>query len=1311
MSTAWLQHRLRCAVLVALGLILAVPAAIAGPAPAARRRAPALFSGFLGRMNVNHWDCGLFADGHVCNDPNGSTTVGGGFWPAKPDQYVFGSGTQVAGVIDPSLTGFAWAGDTTAAFFEDPSGSHENGDALSLVWQSNNASDLANWPRDAYVPNDPSLYSTTLIGSKVASQEDVWLRYWDGNTSKNAGRPHPLGVLVDERGMAWNFPSGNEDIQYWIFTITNISAANPKVYAGRPDADSLTSYGRRYQAAVAGTGVTIPDTGYTITSAYFAFAMDADVSVNAKQNFTTAFLPFNMGIAFKSNWYAPEFIYPSTIFSPPFAPTVGEVGVKYLKSPLKNPSNPALGEIGLLLYSGTVNGGAFGDAANAAQVYRYLSGTLSPARGDAPCNYPLGAGQQPKDVHVCYIPTSPDDIRFFESSGPFNLKPGESQTIAVAYIGSAPVDNPAIANRSASFVFPAGGPFPEQPESLATGSQKLTKLDSIFGALTIVGDTGGATGGGPNGKIDQNEITVVPRSLLAKGLVAQAVFDVKFLLPFPPDAPDFYLVPGDNQVTIVWSRSNSESVADPYFAVASDPASKLYDPDYRPLDVQGYRIYRGRTSDNLQPIAQFDYAGKEFIDFTAELQYGNCAPELNLNTAADGCPTDLAAGHHVPIASPFVQIPPGGRVELATGNTATGNVLIIQADTTVTGGGGTGKGFTPLTNEGIPFAFTDRGVKNGFTYFYAVAAFDVNSVKSTGVGFTSLEGRAPLKTMVPRKFSGQEAGGGGVTALVSPRGKALNPGAPLPTLDASTGIFSGPMPPADGLAAGFPVEVGQLITTATVSMQIDSITPGGTGELDFGPGPAAVYYITLQRVASPPIQIQVPVSTDCCDVTQSGTAYGPFVAYANNPKTTRFKGSDTTTFALSAGATVSVPGAWRTANWGRASVFASPANADENGPRWWAGAANENTTSPNSSLCSPASGGCSITDFSKTAGSIAGVTIFHLQAYSTIRSTNGRDLDIIDGSVYRAADFSVYWGNTSGVVDSVIDVTHDAPVPFSTAVRASWGILDTSSFAGVTSDSTLDRNNNLLTWTDVLCVDPYPGFGFQAAAPASTGTSSACHSPPVAGVVPVAHLVSQAHLSPIALASVRDTATHSIAATGDGFIFYLNGHWFLMQMAALPTTGTVWHARFYSGNVTGNAGKSNYAFVPAIRPPAVPGLKAVGSFTGTSFDSTHVSDSLLAKIHTVPDPYYVTNAFEQSPNSKVLRFVNLPSECIIRIYSLSGILVQMIAVNDPTGGGEAQWDLRNRNQQFVASGVYFFHVETPDGKAKIGRFTIVNFAQ
>ena len=88
----------------------------------------------------------------------------------------------------------------------------------------------------------------------------------------------------------------------------------------------------------------------------------------------------------------------------------------------------------------------------------------------------------------------------------------------------------------------------------------------------------------------------------------------------------------------------------------------------------------------------------------------------------------------------------------------------------------------------------------------------------------------------------------------------------------------------------------------------------------------------------------------------------------------------------------------------------------------------------------------------------------------------------------------------------------------------------------------------------------------------------------------------------------------------------------------------------------------------------------------------------------------MTNALENSPNTKVLKFVNLPSRCIIRIYSTSAILVRVITHDDPTDGGEQDWDLRNRNNQFVASGVYFYHVEAADGKTKVGRFTVVNFA-
>jgi hypothetical protein len=179
-------------------------------------------------------------------------------------------------------------------------------------------------------------------------------------------------------------------------------------------------------------------------------------------------------------------------------------------------------------------------------------------------------------------------------------------------------------------------------------------------------------------------------------------------------------------------------------------------------------------------------------------------------------------------------------------------------------------------------------------------------------------------------------------------------------------------------------------------------------------------------------------------------------------------------------------------------------------------------------------------------------------------------------------------------------------------------------------------------------------------------------------------------------------------AAGNGFIFYLNGHFFLMRMTALPADGSVWHARFFAGYIRGTAAAGDYEFGSAVRPPAVPGLRAVLSYTGTNFDAEVASDSVLDRVHTVPDPYYVTSGLEVTPTQKVIKFVNLPAKAAIRIYSLSGVLVDVLEHNDPTGGGEETWNVRNRNQQFVASGVYFYHVETPDGNEKIGRFTVVN---
>ena len=90
-------------------------------------------------------------------------------------------------------------------------------------------------------------------------------------------------------------------------------------------------------------------------------------------------------------------------------------------------------------------------------------------------------------------------------------------------------------------------------------------------------------------------------------------------------------------------------------------------------------------------------------------------------------------------------------------------------------------------------------------------------------------------------------------------------------------------------------------------------------------------------------------------------------------------------------------------------------------------------------------------------------------------------------------------------------------------------------------------------------------------------------------------------------------------------------------------------------------------------------------------------------IHTVPDPY-LYGGFGSSPP---FTFVNLPPQATVRVYSLDGHLVRQLDHDDPNGTGSLFWDLRDRNNDQVASGVYFFHVVEPDGQESVGKFTIV----
>ena len=110
--------------------------------------------------------------------------------------------------------------------------------------------------------------------------------------------------------------------------------------------------------------------------------------------------------------------------------------------------------------------------------------------------------------------------------------------------------------------------------------------------------------------------------------------------------------------------------------------------------------------------------------------------------------------------------------------------------------------------------------------------------------------------------------------------------------------------------------------------------------------------------------------------------------------------------------------------------------------------------------------------------------------------------------------------------------------------------------------------------------------------------------------------------------------------------------------------------------------------------------------------SNHDTD--MENIKVVPNPYIGTNLLEEAIYSsnfnqrRKLMFTHLPSQCIIKIFTSSGVLVDTIYVNNSIDNGVAYWDLLTNEGMEVASGMYFFHVKSNvTGKEKIGKFAIV----
>jgi hypothetical protein len=94
----------------------------------------------------------------------------------------------------------------------------------------------------------------------------------------------------------------------------------------------------------------------------------------------------------------------------------------------------------------------------------------------------------------------------------------------------------------------------------------------------------------------------------------------------------------------------------------------------------------------------------------------------------------------------------------------------------------------------------------------------------------------------------------------------------------------------------------------------------------------------------------------------------------------------------------------------------------------------------------------------------------------------------------------------------------------------------------------------------------------------------------------------------------------------------------------------------------------------------------------------------LQPVNVVPNPYYGLSNYENSAIETIVKITNLPSKCVVTIYSLDGRFIRQYnrdeQISDPTGYGtegqqilpNLEWDLKNAKGIPVASGVYLIHV-------------------
>ncbi|MHC1737248.1 MAG: hypothetical protein AB9882_04495 [Ignavibacteriaceae bacterium] len=101
------------------------------------------------------------------------------------------------------------------------------------------------------------------------------------------------------------------------------------------------------------------------------------------------------------------------------------------------------------------------------------------------------------------------------------------------------------------------------------------------------------------------------------------------------------------------------------------------------------------------------------------------------------------------------------------------------------------------------------------------------------------------------------------------------------------------------------------------------------------------------------------------------------------------------------------------------------------------------------------------------------------------------------------------------------------------------------------------------------------------------------------------------------------------------------------------------------------------------------------------------------KPYVVPNPYVGAASFEpqryavSGRGERKIEFRNLPFGSTVRIYTVTGDLVNTLHQDGSYQNGYIAWDLRSKDNLEIAPGLYIYHVEGPEVGTFIGKFSVI----